>query len=59
MEAIRYTVKTNKLEYSTIPIPKISSPTDVLVKIAYAGVCGTDLHIIQVRKPKQDLTTFE
>ena len=26
----------------------IKHPTDVVVQVYYAGLCGTDLHIIQV-----------
>ena len=35
-----------KLSIVTKPIPKLSNPTDVLVKVSYSGVCGTDLHIL-------------
>lgn len=49
MEAIQFTANTKKLEYSKIPIPKISKPNEVLIKVAYAGICGTDLHVIQVK----------
>ncbi|KAL0809359.1 hypothetical protein ABMA28_011563 [Loxostege sticticalis] len=27
-------------------MPKITNDTDVIVKVAYSGICGTDLHII-------------
>ncbi|RZF44194.1 hypothetical protein LSTR_LSTR003834 [Laodelphax striatellus] len=33
------------------PIPVISNPDDVIVKIAYSGVCGTDLHIFEGEYP--------
>lgn len=46
MEALQFTGKTKKLQYVQIPVPKITEPNQVLVKVAYAGVCGTDLHII-------------
>jgi len=36
----------NELSLVTKPIPKLSNPDDVLIRIAYSGVCGTDLHII-------------
>ena len=36
----------NKLSVVTKPIPKITNPQDVLVKISFSGVCGTDLHIL-------------
>jgi NAD+-dependent secondary alcohol dehydrogenase Adh1 len=33
--------------YREVPDPKISSPTDIIVRIGGAGVCRTDLHIIE------------
>ncbi|KAG5880768.1 hypothetical protein JTB14_012648 [Gonioctena quinquepunctata] len=51
MEALRFTAKNNKLELVQIPVPKVSNPEDVLIKVAYSGVCGTDLHIIQGEFP--------
>ncbi|MGA2974092.1 MAG: alcohol dehydrogenase catalytic domain-containing protein [Spirochaetia bacterium] len=30
------------------PEPKIKKPTDVLLKVQGVGICGTDLHILQV-----------
>jgi NAD+-dependent secondary alcohol dehydrogenase Adh1 len=37
----------NFVQYEEIPEPKIEKPTDVLVRIGGAGVCRTDLHIIE------------
>lgn len=34
----------NKLEIQDVPIPELGSH-DVLIKVAYCGVCGTDVHI--------------
>jgi threonine dehydrogenase-like Zn-dependent dehydrogenase len=31
-----------------IPIPTIEKDDDVIIKVEYAGLCGTDLHIVQV-----------
>jgi len=41
----------SKLSIVTKPIPKISNPLDVLIKVAYSGVCGTDLHILSGEFP--------
>ncbi|GLA07963.1 hypothetical protein AnigIFM60653_009483 [Aspergillus niger] len=30
--------------YEDRPIPTITSPTDVIIRIAYTGVCGSDVH---------------
>lgn len=49
MEAIQFSSNDKKLKFSKINIPKITGPKDVLIKVAFCGVCGTDLHIIQVR----------
>lgn len=35
-----------ELSLVTKPIPKVTNPDDVLIRVAYSGVCGTDLHII-------------
>lgn len=48
MEAIRFSAKEKKLTLEKVPIPKLVNPYDVLIKVAYSGICGTDLHIIQV-----------
>lgn len=49
MEAVQFTSKTKKLELVKLEIPKAIQPNEVLIKVSYSGVCGTDLHIIQVR----------
>ena len=33
--------------YKDVPDPKIEKPTDVIVRIGGAGVCRTDLHVIE------------
>ena len=35
------------LKLDAVPEPKITSPLDVIVKIGAAGVCRTDLHILE------------
>jgi threonine dehydrogenase-like Zn-dependent dehydrogenase len=37
-----------KLTLTDRPIPVIKKPTDVLIKVTGVGICGTDLHILQV-----------
>jgi len=39
--------KTQWVTYKDVPDPKIEKSTDVIVKIGGAGVCRTDLHIIE------------
>ncbi|MCY0909924.1 MAG: alcohol dehydrogenase catalytic domain-containing protein, partial [Sulfobacillus thermotolerans] len=47
MKAGRIHAYREPLTVDTIDDPVIESPTDVIVKIAGAGVCRTDLHIIE------------
>lgn len=35
----------------TVPDPTITDPTDVIVEITSSGVCGSDLHLIDVMAP--------
>lgn len=43
-----------RLSIVTKPLPKITNPHDVLIKVTYSGVCGTDLHIISGEFPAAD-----
>jgi alcohol dehydrogenase len=36
-----------KRSWETVPNPKIQTPTDAIVKIDTATICGTDLHILK------------
>lgn len=49
MDAITYDVRSKKLDLIKVNIPDVIDKDSVLIKVAYAGICGTDLHIIQVR----------
>jgi threonine dehydrogenase-like Zn-dependent dehydrogenase len=35
----------------TVPDPTIEDPTDVIVEITSSGICGSDLHLIEVMAP--------
>jgi threonine dehydrogenase-like Zn-dependent dehydrogenase len=35
----------------TVPDPTIQQPTDVIVEITSSGICGSDLHLIEVMAP--------
>ncbi len=35
------------VNYEDVPDPKIAAPTDVIVRVGGAGVCRTDLHIVE------------
>ena len=44
MKALRKMQAARGLAYETAPVPPIG-PTDVLVRVKAASICGTDLHI--------------
>jgi threonine dehydrogenase-like Zn-dependent dehydrogenase len=35
----------------TVPDPSIKDPTDVIVEVTSSGICGSDLHLIEVMAP--------
>src|SRR5580704_2142305 len=44
MKALRKTQAAKGLEIASVPVPTMG-PTDVLVRVSAASICGTDLHI--------------
>ena len=48
MEALQCDASAGLLSLETVPVPQISAPDDVIIEVGYAGLCGTDLHIIAV-----------
>lgn len=47
MKVVRVVAYHENLKLDEAPEPKITSPLDVIVKIGAAGVCRTDLHILE------------
>ena len=47
MRVVRVVGYHQKLQLEQAPEPKITSPLDVIVKIGAAGVCRTDIHILE------------
>jgi NAD+-dependent secondary alcohol dehydrogenase Adh1 len=47
MRAVRVTGYHQPLEMADVPNPEVSGPLDVIVRIGGAGVCRTDLHILE------------
>lgn len=43
---------------TTKPVPAIALPTDVLVKVRYSGLCGSDLHYYRGHIPLKNGTTM-
>ena len=45
------------VRYQDVPDPRIEKPTDVIVRIGGAGVCRTDLHVVEgIWRSKVDIT---
>uniref|UniRef100_A0A1B6E9I5 Enoyl reductase (ER) domain-containing protein n=1 Tax=Clastoptera arizonana TaxID=38151 RepID=A0A1B6E9I5_9HEMI len=51
MEAVQLDPAKNALTFIKTDVPSKIDNDEVLVKVAYAGVCGTDLHIIEGKFP--------
>lgn len=46
MKALRCLATEGALFLEDIEVPEVVSSDDVLIKVAFAGLCGTDLHIL-------------
>jgi glutathione-independent formaldehyde dehydrogenase len=57
MRAIVYK-KKNKVSVENVPDPTIEAPTDVVVRITSAGICGSDLHMYEGRTPSEGEMRF-
>ena len=51
MKALQWSVERGTLELMNLPTPRLPGPNEVIVKIAYAGCCGTDIHVIKKEFP--------
>jgi NAD+-dependent secondary alcohol dehydrogenase Adh1 len=47
MRAVQVVGYHQKLEMAEVPVPEPTGPFDVVVKVGGAGVCRTDLHILE------------
>ncbi|HVT85557.1 MAG TPA: alcohol dehydrogenase family protein [Chitinophagaceae bacterium] len=45
------------IEFSTVSDPQLLRPTDAIVKITMAGICGSDLHVYHGRETGLDFGT--
>jgi len=52
MRAIVYK-KPNRVVVEDVPEPTIEAPTDVIVRVTSAGICGSDLHMYEGRSPSE------
>lgn len=46
MKALVYH-EPGKISLDDVPVPKISAPTDAIVKVTLSTICGSDIHIYQ------------
>jgi len=51
MEAVQFDLSRKSLSHVQLPVPSITDPKHLLIRVSYAGICGTDLHIIQGEFP--------
>lgn len=51
MEALQLNPQKSTLTFTSLDLPVITKPDEVIIKVAYAGICGTDLHIIEGKFP--------
>ena len=42
---------TKKVEVKTVADPVIQKPTDVVIRVTSAAICGSDLHLFNVMGP--------
>lgn len=47
MKAIRVHNYDNTVSFDEVPVPRVNGALDVLVKVMGAGVCRTDLHVME------------
>ncbi|XKL65717.1 hypothetical protein PGB90_009137 [Kerria lacca] len=47
MNCLRLDAKNERLIYKKSEIPKVTHDKEVVIKVVLAGVCGTDLHIVE------------
>jgi len=53
MRALTFRGKRS-VELETVPDPRLIEPTDVLVRVRLAGICGSDLHVYHERETGLD-----
>lgn len=56
MQALTFS-GVEKIEYSKVKDPVLLDPSDVIVKITVAGICGSDLHVYHGREQGLDRGT--
>ena len=52
MKAVVFKGKEH-IEIEDRPIPKLKDPTDILVKVRYTALCGSELHVFRGHQPSK------
>ncbi len=52
MKAVIYK-EPKKIAVEDIPMPKIEEPTDIILKVTTAAICGSDMHMYEGRTPAE------
>lgn len=47
MDCLKLDAKNHRVFFTKIAIPKVEHENEVVIRMAFSGVCGTDLHIIE------------
>ncbi|KAK7582619.1 hypothetical protein V9T40_014064 [Parthenolecanium corni] len=47
MNCLRLDAKNKRLRLVKSPIPKVEAEDEIVIRVAFAGLCGTDLHIVE------------
>lgn len=48
MDALQFDQVKKSLTLVKLDLPDVTEKDEVIIKVALAGVCGTDLHILEV-----------
>ncbi|CAH1240694.1 SORD [Branchiostoma lanceolatum] len=51
MKALQWDAKSEKLSMVEVPVPTVTNPFDVVVKVGFVGVCGSDLLVLRKIHP--------
>src|ERR1700760_1832848 len=51
MKAVEWDGKPFSVSVKTIPIPRLTKPTDAIIRCTTSGICGSDLHVFHGRLP--------
>ena len=46
MRAIKWNDSDGELKICSTPVPELSKENNILIKVKFCGICGTDIHII-------------